>query len=51
LKRVYDSQAYKEYSYRNMFDNNYLDSAGFAKYLAENRIVQEDFMRAIGVVK
>jgi putative tricarboxylic transport membrane protein len=51
LKRVYDSQAYKEYSYRNMFDNNYLDSAGFGKYLAENRVVQEEFLRAIGVVK
>ena len=51
LKRVYDSQVYKEYSHRNMFDSNYLDSAGFAKYLAVNRIVQEEFLRAIGVVK
>jgi tripartite-type tricarboxylate transporter receptor subunit TctC len=51
LKRVYDSQAYKEYSYRNMFDNNYLDAAGFAKYLAVNRLVQEEFLRALGVVK
>lgn len=51
LKQVYDSQAYKEYSHRNMFDNAYLDSAGFAKYLAVNRVVQEEFLRAIGVVK
>jgi len=51
LKRAYDSQAYKEYSHRNMLDNNYLDSAGFAKYLAVNRLVQEEFLRAIGVVK
>ena len=51
LKRVYDSQAYKEYSHKNMFDNNYLDSAGFAKYLAVNRLVQEEFLRALGVVK
>lgn len=51
LKRVYDSPAYKEYSHRNMFDNNYLDSAGFGKYLVENRVVQEEFLRAIGVVK
>ena len=51
LKKVYDSQAYKEYSYKNMFDNNYLDSAGFAKYLAVNRVVQEEFLRALGVVK
>ena len=51
LKRVYDSQAYKDYSHRNMFDNRYLDSAEFAKYLAEHRVVQEEFLRAIGVVK
>lgn len=51
LKRVYDSQAYKEYSHRNMFDNGYLDSAGFGKYLAVNRVVHEEFLRAIGVVK
>lgn len=51
LKRVYDSQAYKEYSERNMFENNYLDSAAFAKYLAEHRVVQEEFLRALGVVK
>ena len=51
LKKVYDSPEYKEYSYRNMFDNSYLNSAGFAKYLAENRAVHEEFLKAIGVVK
>jgi len=51
LKRVYDSQDYKEYSHRNMFDNMYLDGAGFGKYLVEHRVVQEEFLRAIGVVK
>ncbi len=51
LKRVYDSQAYKEYSHRNMFDNNYLDAAAFAKYLAVNRVVHEEFLKALGVVK
>ena len=51
LKQVYDSEAYKEYSHRNMFDNGYLDGAGFGKYLAVNRVVQEEFLKAIGVVK
>jgi putative tricarboxylic transport membrane protein len=51
LKRVYDSPAYQDYSHRNMFDNNYLDSAAFAKYLAEQRVIQEEFLRALGVVK
>jgi putative tricarboxylic transport membrane protein len=51
LKRVYDSPEYKDYSHRNMFDNAYLDSAGFANYLAVNRVVQEEFLKALGVVK
>ncbi len=51
LKRVYDSPAYKEYSERNMFENGYLDGAEFAQYLVKNRVVQEEFLRAIGVVK
>ena len=51
LKRVYDSPAYKEYSHRNMFDNGYLDSAAFGKYLIANRGVHEEFLKAIGVVK
>ncbi len=51
LKRVYDSKEYKDYSHRNMFDSNYLNSAEFSKYLAENLLVQEAFLKAIGVVK
>lgn len=34
-----------------MFENKYLDSAAFAKYLGERRVVQQEFLRAIGVVK
>jgi tripartite-type tricarboxylate transporter receptor subunit TctC len=48
---VYDSKGYKEYSYKNMFDNNYLDSAAFKKYLEVTRLVHEEFLKAIGVVK
>ena len=51
LKRVYETPAYKDYSYRNMFENGYLDSAAFMKYLVERKVVQEEFLRAIGVVK
>ena len=51
LKRVYDSKEYKDYSHRNMFDSKYLNSAEFSKYLAENLLVQEAFLKAIGVVK
>ena len=51
LKKVYDSKAYKDYSYKNMFDNNYLDAPAFKKYLEVNRLVHEEFLKAIGVVK
>ena len=34
LKRVHDSAAYKEFSRRNNFEDMYLGSADFAKYLA-----------------
>ena len=34
-----------------MFENKYLDSAGFAKYLAERRVVQEEFLKALGILK
>ena len=35
LKRVYDSTAYKEFAVRNNFEDMYLNSAQFAKYLAQ----------------
>jgi tripartite-type tricarboxylate transporter receptor subunit TctC len=35
FKRVYDSAAYKEFAIRNNFEDMYLNSTAFAKYLAE----------------
>ncbi len=35
LKRVYDGAAYKEFAARNNFEDMYLNSAEFAKYLAQ----------------
>jgi len=51
LKRVHDSPAYKDYSERNMFEDMYLDSAGFAQYLVTRRIDQEAFLKALGLLK
>ena len=51
LKRVYDSPAYKEYSERNLFENNYLNSAEFAAWLVARRPQHEEFLRAIAVIK
>jgi putative tricarboxylic transport membrane protein len=51
LKRVYDSQAYKDYADRNMFEDAYLNSADFAKSLVAQRAEQIEFLKAIGIVK
>ncbi|MGZ5093624.1 MAG: hypothetical protein ACXWIP_20740, partial [Burkholderiales bacterium] len=51
LKRVYDSQAYKDYADRNMFEDAYLGSADFAKTLVVQRAEQVDFLKAVGFVK
>jgi putative tricarboxylic transport membrane protein len=51
LKRVYDSQAYKDYADRNMFEDAYLNSADFAKALVVQRADQLEFLKAVGIVK
>jgi putative tricarboxylic transport membrane protein len=51
LKRVYDSQAYKDYADRNMFEDAYLNSADFAKALVVQRAEQHEFLKAVGIVK
>jgi putative tricarboxylic transport membrane protein len=51
LKHVYDSQAYRDYADRNMFEDAYLNSADFAKALVAQRAEQLEFLKAIGIVK
>ena len=51
LKQVYDSQAYKDYADRNMFEDAYLNSADFAKALVAQRAEQLEFLKAISIVK
>ena len=51
LKQVYDSQAYRDYADRNMFEDAYLNSADFAKALVAQRAEQLEFLKAIGIVK
>lgn len=48
---IYDSQAYKDYADRNMFENAHLGSADFAKALVVQRAEQVEFLKAIGIVK
>jgi putative tricarboxylic transport membrane protein len=51
LKRVYDSKEYKEYAERNMFEDAYMNSADFARYLVAQRAEHVEFLKAVGIVK
>ena len=51
LKQVFDSQAYKDYADRNMFEEAYLNSTDFAKALVTQRAEQHEFLKAVGIVK
>ena len=47
LKRVYDSAAYKEFAARNNFEDMYLGSAEFAKYLVQLNTEMASFLAYI----
>jgi tripartite-type tricarboxylate transporter receptor subunit TctC len=51
LRRVHNSPAYKEYADKNMFEDAYMGSAEFSKYLVARLAEQTEFLKAIGVVK
>jgi putative tricarboxylic transport membrane protein len=51
LKRVHDSAAYKEYSDRNMFEDKWLGSTEFTKYLVQGRDEMGAFLKHIGLMK
>jgi tripartite-type tricarboxylate transporter receptor subunit TctC len=50
MKRIYDSQAYKEFGAQHVREQ-VAGQRDLHKYLAERRVVQEEFLKALGVVK
>jgi tripartite-type tricarboxylate transporter receptor subunit TctC len=48
LKKVHDSAAWKDFAARNMYEDNYLGSAGFTQYLVKQRVEMRNFLAAIG---
>jgi putative tricarboxylic transport membrane protein len=48
LKRVYDSAAYKEFAARNNFEDMYMGSADFGRYLAQLSTEMAAFLAHIG---
>jgi putative tricarboxylic transport membrane protein len=51
LRRVYDSPQYKEYSYKNMFEDKWLGSAEFREYLVRGSADMATFLKDVGLLK
>jgi tripartite-type tricarboxylate transporter receptor subunit TctC len=51
LKRVHDSQAWKDFSAKFMFDNMYMGSEEFAQFLVKRRQETQGFLEYIGLGK
>jgi len=51
LRKAHASQLWQEYSKKNMYEDRWMGSAEFAKYLAEQRATQKEFIDSIGLSK
>ena len=51
LKKAHQSALWQDYSKKNMYEDRWMGSAEFAKYLAEQRAVQKEFIDSIGLSK
>jgi putative tricarboxylic transport membrane protein len=51
LEKVHKGPLWREYSQRNMYEDRWMGSAAFTKYLAEQRAAQQEFIEAIGLGK
>jgi len=51
LKHAHDTPAYKESADRNMFEDKYLGSADFTRYLLKSQDELAEFLKAVGLLK
>lgn len=51
LEKVHKSALWQDYSRKNMYEDRWMGSAEFAKYLAEQREAQKEFIEFIGLGK
>ena len=49
LEKAYKSAMWRDYSQKNMYEDRWMGSAEFARYLAEQRVAQMEFIQAIGL--
>ena len=51
LKKAHASPLWRDYSKKNMYEDRWMGSAEFAKYLDEQRAAQKEFIDSIGLSK
>ena len=51
LHKAHQSALWRDYSQKNMYEDRWMGSAEFAKYLAEQRMAQKEFIDSIGLSK
>lgn len=51
LEKVHKSERWREYAVNNLYENRWMGSAEFARYLAEQREAQREFVESLGLGK
>jgi putative tricarboxylic transport membrane protein len=51
LEKVHKSALWRDYAVKNLYEDRWMGSAEFARYLAEQRVAQREFVEAIGLGK
>jgi putative tricarboxylic transport membrane protein len=51
LEKVHKSARWRDYAVNNLYEDRWMGSAEFAKYLAEERVARQEFIDAIGLGK
>lgn len=51
LEKVHKSALWKEHSQKNLYEDIWMGSEAFAKYLAEQRALHREFLEAVGMLK
>jgi len=49
LEKAYKSRAWQEFSYKNVFEDRWLNSAQFATYLTQRQAEMQDFLQSVGL--
>ena len=51
LERVHKSKAWQEFSYKNVFEDRWLNGAQFSAYLVKKQAEMQDFLQSVGLAK